>query len=61
LRLLAGKLSAPAASTSGNGLFALLVINIGLFALQAVLQQGWVPLLYLNHAHPRWYQFITSR
>jgi hypothetical protein len=39
----------------------LLVINIGLFALQTVLQQTWVPLLYLNHAHPRWHQFITSR
>lgn len=35
-------------------------MNIGVFALQKVLQQSWVPMLYLNHAHPQWWQFITN-
>lgn len=48
-------------SSSGNGVFALLLVNIGVFALQKVLQQSWVPMLYLNHAHPQWWQFITNR
>ncbi|MEB3885735.1 rhomboid family intramembrane serine protease [Lyngbya sp. CCY1209] len=42
-----------------NGVFALILINLVLFAGDRVLG---LPLqwLYLNHNNPAWYQFITS-
>lgn len=40
-----------------NGVFALILINLVLFALDQILPlQGF----YLNQANPAWYQFITS-
>ncbi|GBF93629.1 hypothetical protein Rsub_06351 [Raphidocelis subcapitata] len=48
----------PIAAPPGNGVFLLLLINIGLFVADHVLR---LPLgsLYLNHAHPQWWQWVT--
>ncbi|EIJ43567.1 putative membrane protein [Beggiatoa alba B18LD] len=42
-----------------NGVFTLIIINLGFYILDHILQ---LPLerLYLNHHHPEWYQFVTS-
>ena len=40
-----------------DGVFALVAINIVLFLLDRVLNLNF---LYLNHARPQWYQFVTS-
>ena len=47
--------------SSGNGLFAILLVNIALFILQHPLHQTWLQILWLNHANPRWWQFLTNR
>lgn len=43
-----------------NGVFALILINLFLFIADHVLHIGWIDNLYLNHAHPAWYQFLTA-
>jgi membrane associated rhomboid family serine protease len=43
-----------------NGVFILLAINLILFVLDEFLQIGLMRNLYLNHAQPQWYQFVTS-
>ncbi|PIM97893.1 Rhomboid protease [Handroanthus impetiginosus] len=43
-----------------NGIFWILLINIGIFVADHVFQIPWVKELYLYHNQPSWYQFITS-
>ncbi|WP_071518473.1 rhomboid family intramembrane serine protease [Geitlerinema sp. PCC 9228] len=43
-----------------NGVFILIAINLILFVLDEILQIGLMRNLYLNHARPQWYQFVTS-
>lgn len=43
-----------------DGVFALLFINFALFAMDHWLAIGAVKTLYLNHARPTWWQFVTS-
>ena len=51
---------ASAKSDEGNGVFLLLLINVALFVADQWLHVGFVKSLYLNHMHPRWWQFVTS-
>lgn len=44
---------------TGNGVFALLAINILFFILDHVLHLPFMQTLYLNHAHPQWFQWVT--
>ena len=59
--MLTHRLGSAASSSGGNGLFALLLLNIAIFILQNPMQQTWLQMLWLNHAHPRWWQFLTNR
>ncbi|KAG8375545.1 hypothetical protein BUALT_Bualt10G0110900 [Buddleja alternifolia] len=43
-----------------NGIFWILLINIGIFLADHVFQVPWIKALYLYHNQPAWYQFITS-
>lgn len=43
-----------------NGIFWILLLNIGIFLADHVFQVGLVKELYLYHSQPAWYQFITS-
>ncbi|KAI8469908.1 MAG: hypothetical protein J3K34DRAFT_459159 [Monoraphidium minutum] len=49
----------PAAAPPGNGVFLLLVINIVAFAADHLLGVRGMQGLYLNHAHPQWWQWVT--
>jgi hypothetical protein len=44
----------------GNGIYSLLLINFALFAVEALLHQGWTAALALNHYRPVAYQFLTA-
>ncbi|KAK9820008.1 hypothetical protein WJX72_005045 [[Myrmecia] bisecta] len=44
---------------SGNGVFSLLLLNLGVFVASNILQLPRTRLLFLDHAAPRWWQFIT--
>ncbi|KAL2236994.1 rhomboid-like protein 11, chloroplastic [Sesamum indicum] len=43
-----------------NGIFWILLINLGIYLADHVLQVPWVKELYLYHNQPAWYQFITA-
>ncbi len=44
-----------------NGCFSLILLNVVLFALDHVLHVPFVSQsLYLHHAHPHWWQFLSS-
>lgn len=45
---------------SFDGVFLLLIINIVLFVADKVLHLPWVPMLYLQHSSPMWFQYVTS-
>ncbi|KAL2517681.1 rhomboid-like protein 11 [Abeliophyllum distichum] len=45
---------------SVNGIFWILLINLGIYLADHVFQVQWVKDLYLYHSRPAWYQFITS-
>ena len=47
-------------STSGNGVFLLLLINVALFVADQWLHLPVMKSLYLNHLHPQWWQWVTS-
>jgi membrane associated rhomboid family serine protease len=51
--------SAPLARAAGNGVFLLLLLNVVLFVLDHVLHLKGIQGLYLNHARPQWWQWIT--
>lgn len=53
------KPTVPLPRSSGNGVFLLLLLNVVLFFLDHVLHLPFVKALYLNHAHPQWWQWIT--
>jgi len=46
--------------SDGNGVFLLLLVNVVLYALDQWVQVPVMKSLYLNHMHPRWWQFVTS-
>eukprot|EP00879_Flechtneria_rotunda_P019168 GHRR01020124.1.p1 GENE.GHRR01020124.1~~GHRR01020124.1.p1 ORF type:complete len:263 (+),score=65.81 GHRR01020124.1:149-937(+) len=50
---------APLSKPAGNGTFILLLLNVALFILDHVLHLKGIQALYLNHAQPQWYQWIT--
>ncbi|XP_068652522.1 rhomboid-like protein 11, chloroplastic [Aristolochia californica] len=43
-----------------NGIFWILLLNIGIYAADHWLQLREMKALYLYHAFPEWYQFITA-
>ena len=43
-----------------NGVFLLILLNVLVFAADALVPGINVKHLYLHHAHPRWFQFLTS-
>ncbi|KAK4485869.1 hypothetical protein RD792_008519 [Penstemon davidsonii] len=43
-----------------NGIFWILLINLGIFVADHIFQVPWIKGLYLYHNQPTWYQFITS-
>ncbi|EPS57722.1 hypothetical protein M569_17095, partial [Genlisea aurea] len=43
-----------------DGIFWILLINLGTFLADHLFQVGWIRELYLHHNQPRWYQFITA-
>ncbi|KAL1829362.1 hypothetical protein ACET3Z_007774 [Daucus carota] len=43
-----------------NGIFWILLLNIGLFVADHLLQVQGVKALYLYHNWPTWYQFVTA-
>lgn len=48
------------AAPPGNGVFLLILANVIIFGLDKFLHLPWCQTLYLNHARPQWWQFITS-
>lgn len=50
----------PRINQQYNGVFVLILINLFLFIADHVLGIPWIKSLYLNHAHPAWYQFFTA-
>eukprot|EP00241_Pyramimonas_parkeae_P010847 CAMPEP_0114264778 /NCGR_PEP_ID=MMETSP0058-20121206/23429_1 /TAXON_ID=36894 /ORGANISM="Pyramimonas parkeae, CCMP726" /LENGTH=243 /DNA_ID=CAMNT_0001381557 /DNA_START=375 /DNA_END=1106 /DNA_ORIENTATION=- len=54
--------SGPAGSNRDyvpKGTLLILLLNIGLFVLEHVLQMSWVKGLHLYHSNPQWFQFVT--
>ncbi|KAL2643975.1 hypothetical protein R1flu_011562 [Riccia fluitans] len=45
---------------SYNGIFLLLLLNLGIYALDHWLHFPVISHLYLHHQDPRWYQFVTA-
>ena len=43
-----------------SGVFSLLLVNFALFIASHVIHVPWVSALYLQHSHPRWWQYVTS-
>ncbi|XP_031119070.1 rhomboid-like protein 11, chloroplastic [Ipomoea triloba] len=43
-----------------NGIFWILLINLGIYVADHILQVRGIKALYLYHNHPAWYQFVTS-
>lgn len=43
-----------------NGIFWILLINLGIYLADHVFQVPWIKELYLYHNQPAWYQFITA-
>ncbi|CAA2983152.1 rhomboid 11, chloroplastic [Olea europaea subsp. europaea] len=43
-----------------NGIFWILLINLGIYVADHVFQVRWIKDLYLYHSQPAWHQFITS-
>lgn len=46
-------------SSGGNGVFLLSLLNVAVFVADHLLHLPAVKTLYLNHAHPHWWQWIT--
>jgi len=45
---------------NGDGVFALLLVNVAAFVADNWLRLPVMRALYLNHMHPQWWQFVTS-
>ncbi|EYU21881.1 hypothetical protein ABFS82_01G023800 [Erythranthe guttata] len=43
-----------------NGIFWILLINLGIYLADHVFKVSWIKTLYLYHSQPVWYQFITA-
>ncbi|CAN6456457.1 unnamed protein product [Victoria cruziana] len=50
----------PGRGSGANGVFWILLLNLGIYVLDHWFQVNNVKSLYLNHAWPQWYQFITA-
>lgn len=51
--------AAPMSRPAGNGVFLLLLLNVVLFVLDHVMHLKGIQTLYLNHARPQWWQWVT--
>eukprot|EP00775_Hariotina_reticulata_P012482 gene12482-12616_t len=51
--------AAQIARPAGNGVFILLLLNVVVFCLDHILHLKGIQNLYLNHAKPQWFQWIT--
>uniref|UniRef100_A0ACD5TPS7 Uncharacterized protein n=1 Tax=Avena sativa TaxID=4498 RepID=A0ACD5TPS7_AVESA len=47
-------------SGRANAIFWILLLNFGLYVADHLLQIRQIKALYLYHAYPSWYQFVTS-
>ncbi|KAL6624507.1 hypothetical protein ACP70R_031828 [Stipagrostis hirtigluma subsp. patula] len=47
-------------SRRANGIFWILLLNFGLYVADHLFQIQQIKALYLYHAFPSWYQFVTS-
>ena len=43
-----------------SGVYGLLLVNFAIFAADHFLHAPWVSGLYLNHARPAWWQYLTA-
>ncbi|CAI9093488.1 OLC1v1028995C1 [Oldenlandia corymbosa var. corymbosa] len=43
-----------------NGIFWILLLNIGIYIADHVFQVRWIKALYLYHNRPAWFQFVTA-
>ncbi|KAH9604967.1 hypothetical protein KSS87_001784 [Heliosperma pusillum] len=43
-----------------NGVFWIILLNIGLYVADHILQIRGIKMLYLYHNRPAWYQFVTA-
>ncbi|KAM5565476.1 rhomboid-like protein 11, chloroplastic [Rosa sericea] len=43
-----------------NGIFWILLINIGIYLADHIFQVRAVKMLYLYHSYPEWFQFLTA-
>ncbi|KAF3783868.1 Rhomboid-like protein 11 [Nymphaea thermarum] len=50
----------PGRGSRVNGVFWILLLNLGIYVVDHWFQVNTMKSLYLNHAWPQWYQFITA-
>lgn len=43
-----------------NAVFWIILLNLGIYAADHLLQLRGIKSLYLYHGHPEWYQFVTA-
>lgn len=43
-----------------NGIFWIILINIGIYLADHIFQVRAIKMLYLYHSYPEWYQFLTA-
>jgi hypothetical protein len=51
--------AAQIARPAGNGVFILLLLNVVVFCLDHMFHIKGIQNLYLNHAKPQWFQWVT--
>lgn len=49
----------PSPKPTYNGVFSILILNLVMFAFDKLMGFSNLAFLYLNHASPHWWQFIT--
>lgn len=54
-----GRESGRLPSVTGNGVFLLLLINVVVFLLDHVAHLPAIKMMYLNHANPQWWQWLS--
>ena len=52
--------AASLSSTTGTGVFILLLLNLIVYALDHTFHLPQIQRLYLDHIGPKWWQFVTS-
>lgn len=43
-----------------NGIFWILLLNLGIYVADHLFKLQQIKMLYLYHGHPSWYQFVTA-